>query len=149
MAAWWEASIFVCGTIFGIPPVERSQNLPSVPGLQFPCQLNVQDSLSETPYSERLSGIWTLRSIAGLQCQFRHVTVLMHGPSVFIYLASFEQYPIAAYPADVNRFLSGCHGHPPSAKHLIAQETDAQKRRGGGMCKRLTQYNLPYVRYGT
>jgi hypothetical protein len=61
---------------------------------------------------KRLSGVRTLRSIAGFQSQLRHVAVLMHGPSEFINLASFERYSIAAYPADVNGFLSGCHGHP-------------------------------------
>jgi hypothetical protein len=50
----------------------------------------------------------------------------MHGLSVFIDLASFEGYRIAAYPAVVNSFLSGCHGQPPNANHLIAQETDAR-----------------------
>jgi hypothetical protein len=49
----------------------------------------------------------------------------MHGPSVFIDLASFERYPIAAYPADVNRFSLGCHV-TLQANHLNAQETDAQ-----------------------
>jgi len=55
-----------------------------------------------------------------------NVAVIMHGLSVFINLASFERYTIAAYPADVDGFSLGCHGHPPNAKHLDAQKTDAQ-----------------------
>ena len=72
-------------------------------------------------YSGRLSWVWTLRSVAVLQSQLRHVAVLMHGLSLFIDLASVEQHAIAAYPADANGFLSGCHGQPPNANHLTAQ----------------------------
>lgn len=87
------------------------------------------------------SSVWTLRVIAGLGGKLCNVEIFMHGLSAFVDFAFFERNPIAAYPADVNRFLRERHGQPPKSESSHYTIPDVPQMGAAEVCaKRLRQY---------